>query len=71
MAEHHEIYEQNADVYDNLVSHEDYYGNLLREIKKLSSLSGKDVVEMGAGTGRITGLLVPLVNSIKAFDISL
>ena len=70
MAEHHEIYEQNADVYDNLVSHEDYSGNLLREIKKLSSLSEKDVVEMGAGTGRITGLLGPLVNSIKAFDIS-
>ena len=70
MAEHHEIYEQNADVYDNLVSHEDYSGNILMEIKKLSSLSGKDVVEMGAGTGRITGLLAPLVNSIKAFDIS-
>lgn len=70
MADHHDIYEQNADVYDNLVSHEDYSGNLLREIKNLTSLSGKDVVEMGAGTGRITKILAPLVNSIKAFDIS-
>jgi ubiquinone/menaquinone biosynthesis C-methylase UbiE len=70
MAEHHEIYEQNADVYDNLVSHEDYSCNLLKEIEKLSSLTGKDVVEMGAGTGRITEILAPLVNSIKAFDIS-
>jgi len=70
MAEHHEIYKQNADIYDNLVSHEDYERNLLREIKRLVPLTGKDVVEMGAGTGRITGILAPFVNSIKAFDIS-
>jgi ubiquinone/menaquinone biosynthesis C-methylase UbiE len=70
MPEHHEIYEQNADIYDNLVSHEDYSGNLLTEIKRLSHISGADVVEMGAGTGRITGILAPFVNSIKAFDIS-
>lgn len=70
MAEHHEIYEQNADIYDNLVSHEDYLENLLSEIKRLVPLTGKDVVELGAGTGRITGILAPFVNSIKAFDIS-
>lgn len=28
MADHHEIYQQNAVVYDNLVSHEDYSGRL-------------------------------------------
>lgn len=70
MTKHQEIYSQEAVVYDNLVSHEDYSGNLLKEIEKLSSLTGKDVVEMGAGTGRITEILAPLVNSIKAFDIS-
>ncbi len=70
MAEHHEIYEQNADIYDNLVSHEDFSGNLLIEIKRLVSLSNIDVVEMGAGTGRITGLIAPEVKSVKAFDIS-
>ncbi|MDA3938141.1 MAG: class I SAM-dependent methyltransferase [Spirochaetia bacterium] len=70
MADHHEIYKKNADIYDNLVSHEDYSGNILAEIERLSPLSGKDVVEMGAGTGRITGILAPAVNSIKAFDIS-
>lgn len=70
MADHHEIYEQDADIYDNLVSHEDYCGNLLKEIERLASLSKKDVVELGAGTGRITGLIAPKVNSIKAFDIS-
>lgn len=70
MAEHHEIYEKNADVYDNLVSHEDFEGNILNEIKRLVPLTGKDVVEMGAGTGRLTGLLAPEVRSIKAFDIS-
>lgn len=70
MAEHHEIYEQNADIYDNLVSHEDYSGNILTEIKRLVPLEGKDVVELGAGTGRITGLIAPHIKSIKAFDIS-
>ncbi len=70
MSEHHEIYEQKADIYDHLVSHEDYRGNILKEIKRLCPLSGKDVVELGAGTGRITELLAPEVNSIKAFDNS-
>jgi ubiquinone/menaquinone biosynthesis C-methylase UbiE len=70
MPEHHEIYENNADVYDNLVSHEDYQGNILKEIKRLTDLEGMDVVETGAGTGRVTGLLAPVVKSIIAFDIS-
>jgi len=70
MPEHHEIYDKNADIYDNLVSHEDYKGNLLTEIIRLFPLEGKDVVEMGAGTGRITGLIAPYIKSIKAFDIS-
>ena len=33
-------------------------------------LDGIDVVELGAGTGRLTCLLAPLVQSIQAFDIS-
>jgi len=70
MAEHHEIYEKNAGIYDNLVSHEDYSGNLLNQIKNLCQLKGKAVVELGAGTGRITELLATKVRSIKAFDIS-
>ena len=70
MAEHHEIYEKNADVYDNLVTHEDYAGNILSEITRLAPLTGIDVVELGAGTGRITGILAPEVKSVKAFDIS-
>ena len=44
MPEHHEIYDKNADIYDNLVSHEDYEGNLLNEIKRLVPLTGKDIV---------------------------
>ena len=30
MAEHHEIYEQNADIYDNLVSHKSWIKLWLR-----------------------------------------
>ena len=54
MPEHHEIYNKNADIYDNLVSHEDYSGNILIEINRLANPKGKDIVELGAGTGRIT-----------------
>ncbi len=37
----------------------------LAHIRPLTSL---DVVELGAGTGRLTCLLAPLVNTIQAFD---
>ncbi len=65
-----EVYEAYADQYERLIRREDYQGNILREIKKITSLEGLDVVELGAGTGRLTRLLAPRVRSIKAFDTS-
>jgi len=62
------IFQQQAPKYDLLVSHEDYQGNLLRCLSSITPLSGKRVVEFGAGTGRLTRLLAPLVESIEAFD---
>src|SRR5258705_2395422 len=62
------IYANHADEYDRLVSVEDYQGNLLPIISKIASLGSKEVVEMGAGTGRVTRLLAPHVKSIHAFD---
>ena len=64
------IYANHADRYDRLVAREDYQGNLLRALGEIRPLVGIDVVEFGAGTGRFTHMLAPLVGSIRAFDAS-
>lgn len=62
------IYAQHADQYEALVLREDYQGNILKALENIKPLAGLDVVEMGAGTGRLTLMLAPLVKSIHAFD---
>jgi ubiquinone/menaquinone biosynthesis C-methylase UbiE len=65
-----EIYRSHADQYERLVRCEDYQSNILSAIESYCSLGGLDVVELGAGTGRITRLLAPYVKFIRAFDAS-
>lgn len=66
--DHKAIYNQEADNYERLVSQEDYQGNILKAIQEVVHLKDLDVLEMGAGTGRLTCLLAPLVKSITAYD---
>lgn len=70
MTDHQEIYREQAAQYELLVSREDYQGNLLRALNELIPFTGQTVVEFGAGTGRLTGLLEPVVRRIYAFDHS-
>ncbi len=70
MPDHPEIYRSQAEQYEALVSREDYQGNLLPALLKITSFYHKRVVEFGAGTGRLTTQIAPLVQSIKAYDIS-
>lgn len=70
MPDHPEIYRSQAEKYEALVSREDYQGNLLPAIQKITPLNERTVVEFGAGTGRLTCQLAPLVKTIHAFDIS-
>jgi ubiquinone/menaquinone biosynthesis C-methylase UbiE len=70
MPEFATIYEQHADIYDQLVSREDHQGNLLRALRGICNLDGLRVAELGAGTGRITRLLAPWVRRIVACDRS-
>ncbi len=70
MPDHKEVYDRYADRYQRLVSREDYQGNIPRALGEITPLEGKDVVESGAGTGRLTCLLAPRVRSIRAFDAS-
>lgn len=70
MIDYDRIYSEQADQYERLVLHEDYQGNILPALGHIRPLEGLDVIELGAGTGRMTGLLAPIVKSVKAFDIS-
>ncbi|MGA9117644.1 MAG: class I SAM-dependent methyltransferase [Bacteroidota bacterium] len=70
MVEHREIYSRHAERYDVLVSREDYQQHILGALSRILPLDGLTVVELGAGTGRLTCLLVPAVGRIHAFDRS-
>lgn len=64
------IYQRHADLYDAMVSREDYQGHLLPALYHAAPLDGAFVVEFGAGTGRLTRLLTPHAAFVAAFDIS-
>jgi ubiquinone/menaquinone biosynthesis C-methylase UbiE len=70
MPDPEQIYNEQADEYERLVAHEDYQGNLFPALKQVRPLEGLDVVELGAGTGRLTCMLAPVVKTIQAYDIS-
>lgn len=65
-----EIYSQRAWDYERLVVREDYQQNIFAALHHIRALQGLDVVELGAGTGRLTCMMAPVVKSITAFDIS-
>lgn len=64
------IYNTQANQYDCLISREDYKGNILKTLKSIVSFEGKDIIDLGAGTGRLACMLAPIARSIIAFDIS-
>lgn len=65
-----QIYQTDGDRYEALISREDYQGNIPRAIDEMIEVDGLDVLDLGAGTGRLTLLLAPRASSIRAFDIS-
>lgn len=70
MPDHFEIYRSQAEKYDLMVSKADYNGNLLSTLQNIVPLESSTVAEFGAGTGRLTRLLAPIVKHIYAFDRS-
>jgi ubiquinone/menaquinone biosynthesis C-methylase UbiE len=64
------IYRTEAARYDLLVSREDYQGNILKALDAIRPLTGLDVIELGAGTGRLTRLIGPVAARILVTDIS-
>ena len=55
--DYHSVYRSNADRYQQLVGAEDVDANLPAALAELVDLGGAAVVEIGAGTGRVTRLL--------------
>ena len=70
MIDHEQIYGSEAVRYDLLVSREDYQGHILPALQEIQNLAGLDVAELGAGSGRLTLQIAPLVSSVRAFDSS-
>lgn len=65
-----QIYQNEALRYQALVAREDHEHNLLPAILAVDSLKDKDILELGAGTGRVSCLIAPLAHKLVAADIS-
>lgn len=65
-----QIYQTEGDRYEALIAREDYQGNIPRAIDEVINVEGLDILDLGAGTGRLTLLLAPRAKSIRAFDAS-
>lgn len=70
MTDHKQTYQNEAEDYDRLVSYEDYRGNLLPAIRKINPLDGKNILELGAGTGRLSTLILPYSRNLVGLDLS-
>jgi ubiquinone/menaquinone biosynthesis C-methylase UbiE len=70
MSDYHEIYARHADRYEQLVSREDYQGKILPALLEICTFEGADVIDLGAGTGRLSCLLAPHVKSLCLLDAS-
>jgi ubiquinone/menaquinone biosynthesis C-methylase UbiE len=64
------IYQSEGDRYEALISREDYQGNILGAIEEILDVKGLDILDLGAGTGRLTLLLAAPAGSIRSFDAS-
>jgi ubiquinone/menaquinone biosynthesis C-methylase UbiE len=64
------IYRTQAAEYDRLIAREDFQRSLWPALDQIRRFDGLDVVELGAGTGRLTRMFAPVVKSILATDIA-
>ena len=64
------IYTHHADQYELLVAREDYQHQIFEALDQICPLAGLRIVELGAGTGRLTLSLADVAEHIVAFDAS-
>lgn len=70
MPDHDEVYETKAEQYDRLISREDYLNKIPQTLTSICTFEGAEIIDLGAGTGRLTWLFAPIAQSIVAFDLS-
>jgi len=68
--EQRKIYQTDGDRYDALISREDYQGNVMKALEEIVTPDGLDILDLGAGTGRLTVMLAPRAKTVQAFDVS-
>lgn len=66
-----EVYEGHADQYERLILREDHENNIPAAINQIKPIADADIIELGAGTGRVTRLLSGSARSVRASDLSL
>ncbi|WP_206425338.1 class I SAM-dependent methyltransferase [Staphylospora marina] len=67
MPDHAKIYAEMAITYDRMISKQPDLTSVLENIRPFSGL---DVIDLGAGTGRLTCLLAPVARSVLVLDQS-
>lgn len=65
-----QIYQTDGERYEALISREDYQGNILKALEEIVRPDGLDILDLGAGTGRLAVMLAPRAKSMRAFDVS-
>ena len=64
------IYQSDGDRYEALIAREDHQGNIMKALDEIVNVDGLDVLDLGAGTGRLAVMLAPRAKSMRAFDVS-
>ncbi|MBR2569707.1 MAG: class I SAM-dependent methyltransferase [Paenibacillus sp.] len=67
MPNHAEIYRRYPEQYHQLIAAQP---DLRHDVQRVFDYADKDIVDLGAGTGRLTAQLAPLARSITALDQS-
>jgi len=65
-----QVYEAHADQYERLILREDYQNNIPKQINKIKETRGINIIEFGAGTGRLTRALASGAALVAASDLS-
>ncbi len=63
------IYTHKAAEYHQMIAPEDATGNLLPALKKITSLKGQRILDLGTGTGRLPLLLGSQASQITGLDL--
>lgn len=63
------IYQNRAYSYHQMIRVEDTDGNLLPVLQKHTLVTGKVILDLGAGTGRLASLLAPIADIMISLDL--